>query len=645
VEEWHDQFLALFPHRFDYIYARHPEPGQSPDWQTESRHPLSDRILHQGSYLFGVRFGSKTNYCVLDIDAGSLYHPQSDPLAIDRILAALEPIGLVSCVPCTSSYSGGVHLYLPFQQPQSSWEIATGVATLLENAGFKLVPGRLEVLPNPKPYIVEGNPSLFNAHRLPLQSGSYLLNEDLQPIWSSQLSFVQQWKFAQNRNALDSKILKQIIKQAKRKHYRISGKADKFLNDLNAEIEPGWTDWGQTNHLLGRITMRCYVFHHVLSGESPLEGRALVNEIVAIARSLPGYQQWCQHRHEIEKRAIEWARCIENSKYFHYGNSQGKFKAKEPSALETPAEELPSWNQQQSEAARTRIKTAIASLLEAGTLPAGATARFKLLTQCNIGGGSLYRHRDLWHPHFLTEDLLDTSNIIAVNQVSCAETALDQNNPTSLLSTVGGNPASSQSLGDRTPQDAEAIGSNRSADSSLENSQPIFSAFQRPLPQSAQPFNMQVLAEASRATASEAVERVRSETHQTAYIARMQQFLTSGDPILMTEALAWAEVNSDVLNLEQLNWPAAEAAPQNHHVSANRLIHPPPVQQISPQSLLRTPNDFSDLLVAISIRLRQLAWTAAQTRDRLLSRFGKSSQALLDDLELVQWLECLKHQE
>ncbi|HEY9640700.1 MAG TPA: hypothetical protein V6C57_09455, partial [Coleofasciculaceae cyanobacterium] len=89
-------FLALFPHRFDYIYAEHSQPGQSPNWQTESRYPLSDRVLSEGAYLYGVRFAADTQYCLLDIDRGSAYHPARDPLAIGRIQSALELLGLVS---------------------------------------------------------------------------------------------------------------------------------------------------------------------------------------------------------------------------------------------------------------------------------------------------------------------------------------------------------------------------------------------------------------------------------------------------------------------------------------------------------------------------------------------------------------------
>jgi hypothetical protein len=400
-------FFALFPHRFDYIYAPHPEPGTTPHWQTESRHLLTDRLLSQGSYLYGVRFGVKTQYCLLDIDAGSPYHPDVDPFAVQRILDALETLGLVSYLACTSSYSGGLHLYFPFQSAQSSWELGAVIAVLLENAGLIVKPGWLEVFPNRKSYSIQGKPSLFNAHRLPLQMGSYLLNRDFEPVWSSRHTFVQQWRSVQNQNEISSKLLTQILKQSQRKHYQVSGKAAKFINDLNAEIELGWTGHGQTNYLLGRITMRTYIFHHILEGGLPLEGQALVDEIVSIARSLPGYQEWCQHQHEIEHRAAEWARCIENSHYFHYGsNSQNRLN---PNTDVTP--NSLSWNQQRSENTRERIKQAIADLLNRNALPVQATARFKCLTSYGIGGSSLYSHKDLWHPEHLNSNLVDSETI------------------------------------------------------------------------------------------------------------------------------------------------------------------------------------------------------------------------------------------
>ncbi|MBE7385150.1 MAG: hypothetical protein F6J95_027550 [Leptolyngbya sp. SIO1E4] len=400
MQESEDDFLALFPHRYDYIYAPHPDPYDRPHWQTESRYPLSDRLFHQGAYLFGVRFGQQTNYCLLDIDADSAYHPSRDPLAIQRIVIALEPLGLTGYIACTSSYSQGLHLYFPFDIPQQSWQLSTAVTSLLENQGFKCQPGQLEVFPNPKLYVLDGTPRLFNAYRLPLQAGSYLLNSQFEPISGSQEAFVQQWCRCRARNAIEVPVVEQVLKRTKRQHYRVSERADKFLNDLNAEIEPGWTEKGQTNHLLGRITMRCYVFHHVLQGGLPLNGEALVNEIVSIATSLPGYRDWCGHQHEIRQRAQDWARCIENSRYFPYGTQKGKYKAKGVGLdLSAPSNgSSMTWNEQRSQTARTKIETAVAELLELNQLPEMATARFKRLLTYGIGGSTLYKYKNLWHP-------------------------------------------------------------------------------------------------------------------------------------------------------------------------------------------------------------------------------------------------------
>lgn len=562
VEEGNDAFLGLFPHRFDYIWARHPLVGEKVEWQTERRHPLSDRVIQQGAYLYGVRFGAETTYCLVDIDTNSLYHPHQDPLAISRLVAALEPLGLVSYVACTSSYSGGLHLYFPFAQAQSSWKLAIAVAALLENAGFDLRPGKLEIFPNPKPYQVEGTPSLFNAHRLPLQMGSYLLDQEFQSVWSTPTHFVQTWQFAQARNCIDLTRLKQIIKQAKRQFYQVSGKADKFINDLNAEIEIGWTGFGQTNRLLGRITMREYIFHHVLFGGEPLAGTALVDVVVAVATSLPGYRDYCRHQHEVCHRVTEWVRCIEHSHYFHYGNPSGKFKATaKGSDLELAVQQSPTWNQEQSTGARERIRSAIADLLEHGNLPIGATARFRVLVAYGIGGGTLYRHRDLWHPkHLLTSDIAAHSSSSVVenpphppttlmdSSVNC-EVALTETNPTSLFPSDGGNLSPSQASSDPVfstqPSGRNFAGDRDAADHT-------------PAPVTGIQFVYQVLDQIKQrqtahqegqSLAHEQQQQIKQQRSQAKRLAQMQEFLASGDPILMAEAFAWAQMNPGMLDL------------------------------------------------------------------------------------------------
>jgi hypothetical protein len=391
-----DAFLDLFPQRFDFIYAEHPDPGERPDWKTEDRHPLSDRLLQAGAYLYGVRFGKQTDYLMLDIDSSSLYHPQSDHLALPRLLAALEPLGLVETVAVTSSYSGGLHWYLPFQKTQETWAIAQVVSTLLANAGFKLKPGQLELFPNPKPF--SATPSLYAAHRLPLQAGSYLLNRDFQPIYGDQTTFVQRWQFAQQRNAIDPRTLKRVLQQTKRKRYKLSGKAEKFLHDLNTEVFIGWTGTGQTNYLLGRIAMREYIFGHIQRGSAPLTGEDLAAAICEVAQSLPGFETYCSHRAHLEQRALFYARSIQSSHYYPFGS---KHQAKTAPLPEPTAPPKPNWNQTQSQAARDRIQNALSDLQQRHALPETTTARREAIRAYGIGNQTLDKYKELWHPKYL----------------------------------------------------------------------------------------------------------------------------------------------------------------------------------------------------------------------------------------------------
>lgn len=615
-----DPFLALFPHRYDYLWAEHPAVADRPVWRTERRHLLSDRLIRQAAYLYGVRFGAQTHYCLLDIDRHSQYHPQQDPFAVAGMMAALEAVGLVSYLACQSSYSGGIHLYLPFEQAQSSWCLAIVVATLLENAGFKLTPGHLEIFPNPKPYVPNQRPTLFNGHRLPLQAGSYLLDHDFQPVWTDQLTFVTQWQFAQSRNDVQRSQLQRILKQVRRQTHRVSHSADKFLNDLNAEIELGWTGFGQTNRLLGRIAMRSYVFHHVLSGGVPLTGQALVDEIVATAQKLPGYHHWCQHQHELEQRAIDWARCVEKSRYFHYGQVLRQVKplpeVTNPD-LQAAVVDVPTWNQQQSSGARERIRSALAVMLEQGTLPPSTTARFRALVQLGIGGSTLYRHRDLWHPQAVdiasdsSSDMALTSSL-DLDRVEPLSSESPPVPPNTFVSVAASDcVTASAALTDKTL--FPPLGRNPFQDGGLVDQR------------SRSPMQL--------GRNSTVMELTRSQTRLNCQRDRMEQFLQSGDPILMAEAMTWVNQHQE----SQLIPPDPVHSALGMSAAASAREFP-----CSDDSGRRGVNgvdyvDYSDLLAGISVQIQCGQWSSAAVRDRLVQLFGKRSQALLTDSELLTW--------
>jgi hypothetical protein len=407
------------------------------------------------------------------------------------------------------------------------------VTTLLENQGFKCQSGQLEVFPNPKLYVVDGTPNLFNAHRLPLQAGSYLLNAQLEPIGSRHETFVQQWQWCQQHNTIEPETIAQLLQQQRRSRYRVSQRADKFLNDLNAEIEVGWTGKGQTNYLLGRITMRAYVFHHVMQGGLPLSGEALVKVIVSTAQSLPGYREWCRHQHEIHQRAAEWARCVENSHYFPYGSQQGKYKAKKDvSVIET------TWNEQRSQTAQSKIQLAMLDLFNTGKLPQTTTARFKKLLEYGIGGSTLYKYKPLWHPDLWKNPQTPQSlNGAAAVATAAPATAA---HPTSLLSSNDSNPLQDRGSG----YFDEAVEA-----SEVRNEEALGSWRQLFLDLKARQAQQKRQARSQKETYWQSKARQDGQS----YRERMVEYLRSGDPILIREAEQWFRCESaNEQNLEPL---------------------------------------------------------------------------------------------
>jgi hypothetical protein len=139
--------------------------------------------------LIGKRFGQFTNYFMLDIDAGSEYHPLNGSL--EDILWALEEIGLCRPLMIRSSTSNGLHIYYPFENSVRSFDLAVAVRNVLTANGITIAGGTCELFPNTKAY-----QSDYNGHRLPLQAGSFILNDDFEPTTNSLAEFVKQWNAA-----------------------------------------------------------------------------------------------------------------------------------------------------------------------------------------------------------------------------------------------------------------------------------------------------------------------------------------------------------------------------------------------------------------------------------------------------------------
>jgi len=376
---------------WDFIEAPAPAPGAKPQWRTVTHYEMRPRILWQrwqdSATLIGVRFASQTLYGLIDIDAES---PYGNEEAIAQLRAALETIGITRTLLLRSSHSNGLHLYLPLPEPVKTFDLAVALEACLTTQDFQIANGTLEIFPNPKPYGVE-KIIHYNGHRLPLQpgTGSCLLDDDLNPIGDQLDRFLWLWDGAASHQDMDT--LRHALKigrdnrRKKPKHKRQpNSTVETWRQDLEAEIEAGWSGPGQTNHLLK--TIACY--GHVFLG---LSGDALFTHSLETATHLPGYQQYCRHQPDIHPRVKAWCKAVEQY-YWPLGDDPKR----DTTIDQSPK---PSVNQQRAEEAKRRIQEAIAQLRQLGTLPHKIRDLAQQLAQaahCSLQ--TVYKHLTLWHP-------------------------------------------------------------------------------------------------------------------------------------------------------------------------------------------------------------------------------------------------------
>lgn len=362
---------------------------KKPEWKTETRYPMRPRVLwnlwQDANTLVGVRFGHTTCYALIDIDAGSIY---CSPEGVAKVRAALETIGITRTLLLRSSWSGGLHLYIPLPEAVGTFDLAVAIKECFKSQGIAISAGQVEVFPNVKAFGV----SIFieyNAHRLPLQpgSGSCFLDDGLAPIPGNLARFL--WAFDRCAKQQDMGELVQAFKVGRDNHRkrpkRKATPVESWRTDLETEITEGWTDHGQTNRLLKSIACYGRVFER-------LEGEELVAFVKRIATGCPGFEQYCGHQADIDRRCLAWARAAE--KYYW-----PLFSAPTRGVGNEVVEATASYNQQRADEARGRIEAAIASL---GQLPATITARARAIAAtARVSLQTLYKHLPLWHPGHL----------------------------------------------------------------------------------------------------------------------------------------------------------------------------------------------------------------------------------------------------
>jgi hypothetical protein len=389
-------FASFFPYSWKFIYAKNLDRTSKPEWKTETRYPISARRLYDHwadpDTLIGVRFGNQTEYALIDIDKNSPYHPQNNHEKFKNVIQALEDIGLVRPLIVQSSHSQGLHIYYPLWQAVPSFGIACAIKACLQKNNCEIAAGVIESFPNTKKYESE-----YNGHRLPLQTGSYLLDNDLQILGNNLNQFVETWLTVQEQQDLE--LLSQAIAEAKANYQppKDNRRPIQWREDLEKQIEEGWTDKGQSNQLLYLMGKYARVFLGCKDDE------AIAEYITKTAKAAAGFIKYCGDSKRLKQKAKDIAKwCLKH--HFPWGSKNNE------SSQEDESKEMANQKAQRQAERIERIRIAVAELKATGQMPETIRGMAQAIAKiAKVSIETLYDNKELWHLEF-TETNKETSN-------------------------------------------------------------------------------------------------------------------------------------------------------------------------------------------------------------------------------------------
>jgi hypothetical protein len=379
-------FASFFPYAWNFIYAKNIDRTSKPEWKTETRYPITGRRLYDywadNETLIGVRFGNQTEYALIDIDKGSPYHPNNNHEKFKTVLQALEDIGLVRPLIVQSSHSEGLHIYYPLWQEVPSFGLACAIKASLQKNNCEIAAGVIETFPNTKKYDSE-----YNGHRLPLQTGSYQLDNDLQIVGRDLNQFVETWLTVQEHQDID--LLKQAIAEAKANYQppKDNRKPIQWREDLEKQIQEGWTGQGQSNQLLYLMGKYARVF---LGCE---EDETIAEYITKTARAAAGFIKYCGDIKRLEQKAKDIAKwCIKH--HFPWGS-------KKEEQTNNESEDIENKKAQKQAERLERIRTTVNELNKTGEMPETIRGMAQAIAKtAKVSVETLYENKQLWHPEF-----------------------------------------------------------------------------------------------------------------------------------------------------------------------------------------------------------------------------------------------------
>ncbi|MEO1182401.1 MAG: hypothetical protein AAFX51_16480, partial [Cyanobacteria bacterium J06636_28] len=239
---------------------------------------------YRRDYVIGKRFGKLTNYLMIDVDRGSPFHPRNG--GIEPILEAMESLGLCRFLLIRSSVSDGLHIYFPLAEPVSAWGMACAAHAALTTAGVRVAGGICELFPNKKAFNAE-----HNGHRLPLQQGSFILDDDFRCIGNEKAVFLQQWQHC--GAGQDEALLANVLAE----------KPLPIPKRISVSSLPPitWTGPGQSNEVMKELVN--YGDRYLGLKTIP----ALGDWIVAVAPQLSGFEQFASDESKNDLTRKNWA--------------------------------------------------------------------------------------------------------------------------------------------------------------------------------------------------------------------------------------------------------------------------------------------------------------------------------------------------
>ncbi len=250
--------------------------------------------------VIAPRPGNLTYYVMFDLDwkedkKPSQFHPLAENNRYGELVAALEGMGFCRGLLVKSSDRGaGLHLYYPLIEPVRSYRAAIAIRDYLQSQGITLAAGQLEMFPN-----VKGWNNAYNAHRAPLQQGSYLVDEELTPKTAAIADFISAWDIA--AAGQDYALLWENL-ETYRGDRRAAGFGSKTA-EAAQRLERGYTQEGQTNDLImaAGFLGRC---------RYGLEGVKLQRYVYQRITTAPGYDRFASE--DSKKRIDRWAVDVAN---------------------------------------------------------------------------------------------------------------------------------------------------------------------------------------------------------------------------------------------------------------------------------------------------------------------------------------------